>query len=145
MSAVDQTLNARPLTLDSSDFKYLTALTAEQFLIFNENVCLLYLPCADELVNDRKLFQQTKAYSNVTLDRISKEYLPTSNNWQKWRSAAYKNPIEGDLVWLIKDSNKREFHNYEAKHRTRIGVHKRTVLKLALVIPNREDGFAMQN
>ena len=53
-----------------------------------------------------------------------KEYLPTQNNRQKWRSTANETHKEGDLVWLIEDSDKR--------------------VKLAPVLTGK-DVFAMEN
>ena len=56
MSIVEQTLNARPLTPVSSDVDDLEALSPSHFLLGNKNVCLHYLPCAEEFVDHRKLF-----------------------------------------------------------------------------------------
>ena len=51
MCIVEQTLNARPLTPVSSDVNDLEALTPNHFLLGNRNVCLPYLPCAEEFVD----------------------------------------------------------------------------------------------
>ena len=56
MCNVEQTLNARPSTPVSSDVNDLEALTPNHFLLGNRNVCLPYLPCAEEFVDRRKLF-----------------------------------------------------------------------------------------
>ena len=61
MCIVEQTLNTRPLTPVSSDVNDLEALTKNRFLLGNKNVCLPYLPCAEEFVDNRKLFRQTQA------------------------------------------------------------------------------------
>ena len=111
MCIVDKTLNARPLTPISSDINDLEALTPNQFLLGNRNVCLPYLPCAEEFVDHRKLFRQTQAYANLIWDRFRKEYLPTLNNRQKWRSTANETLKKGDLVWLIEESDKRGYFN----------------------------------
>ena len=111
MCIVEQTLNARPLTPVSSDANDLEALTPNRFLLGNRNVCLPYLPCAEEFVDHRKLFRQTQAYANLIWDRFRKEYLPTLNNRQKWRSTANETLKEGDLVWLIEDSDKRGYYS----------------------------------
>ena len=103
MCIVEQTLNARPLTPVSSDVNDLEALIANQFLLGNRNVCLPYLPCA-EFFDHRKLFRQTQAYANLLWDRFRKEYLPTLNNMQKWRSTANETLKEGDLIWLIESA-----------------------------------------
>ena len=110
MCFVEQTMNARPLTSVSSDANDLEALTPNQFLLGNKNICLPYLPCAEEFVDHRKLFRQTQAYANLIWDRFRKEYLPTLNNRQKWRSTTNENNKEGDLVWLIEDSDKRGYY-----------------------------------
>ena len=100
MCFVEQTLNARPLTPVGSDVNDLEALTPNHFLLGNTNVCLPYLPCAEELVDLRKLYRQTQAYANLIWDSFRKEYLPFLSNRQKWRSTANETFKEGDLVWL---------------------------------------------
>ena len=109
-------------------------------------------------VDHRKLFRQTQAYANLIWDRFSKEYLQTLNNRQKWRSTANETLKEGDLVWLIEDSDKRRYYNLDrvaetidgsdgvirsAIVRTNDGVYKRPVVKLAPVLPGK-DVFAME-
>ena len=156
---VEQTLNARPLTPVSSDVNDLEALTANHFLPGNRNVCLPYLPCAEEFGDHRKLFRQTQAYANLIWDRFRKEYLPTLNNRQKWRSTANEILKEGDLFWLIEDSDKRGYYNLgrvtetidgsdgvirSAIVRTNHGVYKSPVVKLAPVLHGK-DVFAMEN
>ena len=111
MCFVEQTLNARALTPVSSDVNDLEAMTPNHFLLGTTNVCLPYLPCAEEFVDHRKVFRQTQAYANLIWDRFRKEYLPTLNNRQKWRSTANENPTEGDLVWLIEDSDRPGYYN----------------------------------
>ena len=159
MCIVEQTLNARPLTPVSSDVNDLEALTPNHFLLGNKNVCLPYLPCTEEFIDRRKLFRQTQAYANLIWDRFRKEYLPTLNNRQKWRSTANETLKEGDLVWLIEDSDKRGYYKLgrvtetidgsdgvirSAIVRTNDGVYKRPVVKLAPVLPGK-DVFAMEN
>ena len=159
MCIVEQTLNARPLTPVSSDVNDLEALTPNHFLLGNKTVCLPYLPCAEEFVDHRKLFRQTQAYANLIWDRLRKEYLPTLNNRQKWRSTANETLKEGDLVWLIEDSNRRGYYNLgrvaetidgsdgvirSAIVRTNDEVYRRPVVKLAPVLPGK-DVFAMEN
>ena len=159
MCIVEQTLNARPLTPVSSDVNDLEALIPNHFLLGNRNVCLPCLPSAEEFVDHRKLFRQTQAYANLIWDRFRKEYLPTLNNRQKWRSTANETLKEGDLVWLIEDSDKRGYYNLgrvaetidgsdgvirSAIVRTNDGVYKRPVVKLAPVLHGK-DVFAMEN
>ena len=79
MCIVEQTRNAKSLTPVSSDFNDLEALTPNQFLFGNKNVCLPFLPCAEKFVDYRKLFQQTQAYANLIWDRFCQECLPTWN------------------------------------------------------------------
>ena len=113
MCFVEYILNASPLTPVSSDVNDREALTHNHFLLGNTNVCLPYLPCAEEFVDHRKLFLQTQAYANLIWYRFRKEYLPTLNNRQKWRSTANENEnrTEGNFVWLIEDSDNRRFYN----------------------------------
>ena len=156
---VEQTMNARPLTLVSSDVNDLEALTPNHFLLGNRNVCIPYLPCAEEFFDHRKLFRQTQAYANLKWDIFRKEYLPTLNNRQKWQSTMNETLKEGNLVWLIKDSSKRGYYNSgrvtetidgsdgvirSAIVRTSDGVYKRPVVKLAPVLPEK-DVFATEN
>ena len=103
----EQTLNARVLTPVSSDVNDLEAFTPNYFLHGIKNVCLSYLSCTGEFVNNRKLLQQTQIYANLVWSRFCKVYLPTLNNRQKWRSTANEILKEGDLVWLIESSDKR--------------------------------------
>ena len=160
MCIVEQTMNARPLTSVSSDANDLEALTPNQFLLGNNNICLPNVPCAEEFVDHRKLFRQTQAYANLIWDRFRKEYLPTLNNRQKWRSTTNENLKEGDLVWLIEDSDKRGYYKLgrvvetmggsdgvirSTKVRTNAGVYKRPVVKLAPVLPNEKDVFTKEN
>ena len=159
MCIVEQTLNARSLTSVSSDVNDLEALTPNHSLLGNRNVCLPYLPCAEEFVDHRKLFRQTQVYAVLIWDRFRKEFLPTLNNRQKWRSTANETLKEGHLVWLIEDSNKRGYYNLgrvtetidgsdgvfrSAIVRTNDGVYKKSVVKLAPVVPGK-DVFAMEN
>ena len=160
MCFVEQTMNARPLTLVSSDANDLEALTPNHFLLGNKNICLPYLSCAEEIVDHRELFRQTQAYANLIWDRFRKEYLLTLNNRQKWRSTKNENLKEGDLVWLIEDSDKQGCYKLgrvvetmggsdgvirSTKVRTNAGVYKRPVVKLAPVLPNEKDVFTKEN
>ena len=85
----------------------------------------------------------------ISWDRFRKEYLPTLNNRQKWRSTANEKLKEGNLVWLIEDSDKRGHYKLgsvirSALVRTNDGVYKKPVVKLAPVLPGK-DVFAMEN
>ena len=140
--------NSRPLTTVSSDVNVndLEAWTPNHFLLGNKNVCLPYLPYTEEFMDHRKLFQQTQAYAILIWNRFRKEYPPMLNNQQKWRSTSKETLKEGDLVWLIEDSDKRGYYNLgrvketidgsygvirSAKVRTNDGMYKRPVVKLA--------------
>ena len=107
MCLVEQTLNARPLTPVSSDATDLEAITPNNFLLGNKNVCLPHLPCAAQFVDHRKLFRQTQAYADLICDRFCKEYLPTLNARNKWQTTTDRSLHQGDLVWLVEDSDKR--------------------------------------
>ena len=159
MCIVEQTLKPSPLTPVSSDVNDLEALTPNGFFLGNRNLCLPYLPCAEEFVDHRKLFRQTQAYANLKWDRFRKKYLPTMNNRQKWQSKANETLKESDLVWLIEESDKRGYHNLSrvtetidgssgvvrlAIVQTNNGVYKRPVVKLAPVLTGK-DIFPMGN
>ena len=62
MCLVEQTLNARRLTLVSSDATDLEAITSNHFLLGNKKLCVPYLLGAEQFVDHRKLFRQTQAY-----------------------------------------------------------------------------------
>ena len=147
------------MTPVSSDVNDLEALTPNHFLLGNKKVCLPYLPCAEDFVDHRKLFRQTQAYANLIWDRFRKEYRQTLNNRKKWRSTANETLKEGDLVWLIEDSDKRGYYNLgrvtetidgsdgvirSAIVRTNDGVYKRPVVKLAPVLTGK-DVFTREN
>ena len=159
MCFVEQTWNARPLTSVSSDNDDLEALRSNHFMLGNRNVCSPYLPSAEEFVDHQKAFRQTQAYENLICDRFRKEYLPTLNNRQKWRYTANETLKEGDLVLLIKDSDKRGYYSLgrvtetidasdgvirSAIVKTNDGVYKRPEVKLAPVLPEK-DVFAIDN
>ena len=86
-------------------------MTLNHFLLCNRNVCLPYLPYEEGFVDRRKPFWQTQAYANLIWDRFRKEYLPTLSIRQKWRSKTNDTLKEGNLVWLIEESNKRGYYN----------------------------------
>ena len=54
---VEQTLNARKLAPVCSDLKDLEAITPNQFLLGNKDVCLPYLLCSEIFLDDQKLFR----------------------------------------------------------------------------------------
>ena len=79
--------------------------------------------------------------------------MPTLNNRQTWQSTAKKTLKEGNLVWLITDTNKRGYYNLgqvtetingsdgvirSAIVQTTDGVYKRPVVKLAPVLPEKD-------
>ena len=111
MYIAEQTLNARLLTPVSSDVNDLEALTPIHMLLGNTNVCLPYLPCAEDFVDHGKFFRQTHAYANLICDRFRKDNMPTLNNRQKWRPTPNETLKEGDVVWLIKDIEKRGYYS----------------------------------
>ena len=65
MCTVEQILNTRTLTPVNSDVNEFEALTPNRFLLGNKNVCLPYLPCAEEFFDHPKLFRQTQTYANL--------------------------------------------------------------------------------
>ena len=75
LCVVEQTLNARPLSLVISDVNDHVALTLNHSLFGNKNVCLPYLPWAEEFINQKKPFQQTQGYANLIWDGLCKDYL----------------------------------------------------------------------
>ena len=160
MCLVEQTLNARPLTQVSSDATDLEAITPNHFLLGNKNLCLPYLSGSEQFVDQRKLFRQMQAYADLISDRFRKEYLPTLNCRKKWQTTTDRSLQQGDLVWLVEDSDKRGYYNLgritktferfdgvnrSAKIRTKDGYYKRPVVKLAPVLPSDDDVFTKEN
>ena len=160
MCLVEQTLNARPLTPVSSDATDLEAITPNHFLLGNKNLCLPYLSSAEQFVDHRKLFQKTQAYADLIWDRFRKEYLPTLNSRKKWQTTTDRSLQQGDLVWLVEDSDKRGYYDlgritetfegsagviWSAKVRTKDGYYKWPVVELAPVLSMDEDVFTKEN
>ena len=160
MCLVEQTLNARPLTQASSDATNLEAITQSHFLLGNKNLFLPYLSGAELFVDHRKLFRQTQAYADLIWDRFRKEYLSTLNSRKKWQTTTDRSLQQGDLVWLVEDSDKRGYYDlgriaktFEGSDgvtrsvtiRTKDGYYKRPVVKLAPVLSMDEDIFTKEN
>ena len=157
---VEQTLNARPLTQVNSNATDLEAITQSHFLLGNKNLCLPYIWGAEQFVDHRKLFRQTQAYADLIWDRFRKKYLPTLNSRKKWQTTMDRSLQQGDLVWLVEDSDKRGYYDLgqitetfegsdgvvrSATIRTKDGHYKRPVVKLASVLSMDEDVFAKEN
>ena len=161
MCLVEQILNGRPLTPVSSDVSDLNALTPSDFLIGRESKCLPYIPAAEQFVDHRKLFKQAQAYADLIWNRFRKEYVPLLNSRSKWQASASKTLDEGDLVWLIEDSDKRGHYHLgrvlevfpgadgvirSSRVQTKDGVYKRPIVKLAPVLHDSESVFpSMEN
>ena len=112
-------------------------------------------------MDHRKLFKQAQAYADLIWNRFRKEYLPLLNSRSKWQASASKTLAEGDLVWLIEDSDKRGHYNLgrvlevfpgadgvirSSRVQTKDGVYKRPVVKLAPVLHDSESVFpSMEN
>ena len=160
MCLVEQTLNARPLPSVSSDATDLEAITPNHVLLVNKNLCLPYLSGAEQFFDHRKLFRQTQAYADLIWDRFRKEYWPTLKSRKKWQTTTDRSLQQGDLVWLVEDSDKRGYYNLgrrtetfegsdgvirSAKILTKDGYYKRPVVKLAPVLPTGDDFFTKEN
>ena len=160
MCPVEQTLNARPLTQVISDATILQAITPNHFLFGNKNLCLPYLSGAEQFVDHRKLFRQTQAYADLIWDRFRKEYLPTLNSRKKFQTTTDRSLQQGNLVWLVEDSDKRGYYDLvqitetfegsdgvirSATIPTKDGCYKRPVVKLAPVLPTGDDVFTKKN
>ena len=159
MCLVEQTLTARPLTLVSSDATDLEAITPNFFLLGNKNLSLPFLSGAEQFVDRRKLFLQTQAYADIIWDRFRIEYFPTLNSQKEWQTTTDRILQQGDLVWLVEDSDKRGYYNLgritetfecsdgvirSAKIRTKDGYYKRPVVMLAPVLPTGNDVFTKE-
>ena len=157
---VKQTLNDRPLIPVSSDATNLEAITPNHLLLDIKNLSLPYLSGAEQVVDHRKLFRQTQAYADIIWDKFRKECLPTLNTRKKWQTTKDRSLQQGDLLWLVEDSDKRGYYNLgritetfegsdgvigSAKIRTKDGCYKRPVVKLALVLPTGDDNFTKDN
>ena len=82
------------------------------------------------------------------------------NNKKKWQNTTDRSLQQGDLVWLVEDSDKRGYYNLgritktfegsdgmirSATIRTKDGYYKRTVVELAPVLPTGDDVFTKEN
>ena len=110
MCFLEQTLNARQLSSVISFATNLSAITPNHFLLGNKNLCLPYLSGAEQFVDHRKLFRQTQAYADLIWDRLRKVYLPTLNSRTKWQTTMDRSIQQGNLVWLVEDSDKRGYY-----------------------------------
>ena len=108
---VEQTLNARLLTPFSSDVNDLEALTPITSCLATGKFAYPTYHAQKNLLIIESSFETLKPLKILIWDRFCKEYLPTLNNRQKWRSTANETLKEGDLVWLIEDSDKRGYYN----------------------------------
>ena len=79
MCLVEQTLNARPLTSVSDDPDDLENLTPNHFLMGRANLATPFLPDAQRYTDLRRVFRESKAYSDMIWTRWIKEYLPEWN------------------------------------------------------------------
>ena len=87
--------------------------------------------------------------------------MPLLNSRSKWQASASKTLDEGDLVWLIEESDKRGHYHLgrvlevfpgadgvirSSRVQTKEGVYKRPVVKLAPVLQDSESVFpSMKN
>ena len=160
MWLAEQTLKARLLTQVSSDATDLEAITPNHFLLGNKNLCLPYLSGAEQFVDHKNLFRQTQAYADLIWDRFRKEYLPTLNSRKKWQTTKDRSLQQGDLVWLVEESDKRGYYDLgritetfecsdgvirSATIWTKDGYYKRPIVKLAPVLSTGDDVFSKEN
>ena len=151
-----QAWSAWPLTPFSSNVNDSETLTGNHLLLGNNNDCLPCLPCADQIINHQKIHRETQFYADLISDRFLKEYLPTLNNWRKFRSRPTETLTMA--IWFGR-SVERGYYNKgqdtatieasdcvirSAEARTIDRVRKKIVVRLAPV-PNEEDIFAMEN
>ena len=77
MCLVEQTLNSRPLKPVRSDVNDLEAIKPNHFLLGNTNLCLLYLPYAEDFDDYRKILStKTKLLEPhlVDIPRVSANF-----------------------------------------------------------------------
>ena len=156
MCLVEQTLNASPLTAVFFDATDIEAITPT----WQQNLCQPYLSGAEQFVDHRKLFRQTQAYADLIWDKFRKGYLPTLNSQKKWQTTTDRIFQQGDLLLLVKDSEKRGYYDLgripktfegsdgvirSAKIRLTDGYYKTSVVKLAPVLPTGDDVFTKKN
>ena len=82
------------------------------------------------------------------------------NSRKKWQTTTDRSLQQGDLVWLVEDSDKRGYYDLgriietfegsdgvirSATTRTKDGYYKRPVVKLAPVLSMDEDVFTKEN
>lgn len=112
MTQVEQLLNARPLTPNSSDINDLEALTPNHFLLGRPSVALPYYAQVtndDRPVQLKKAFQASEQMVNAIWKRWLVEYLPQLQQRSKWQTTPSREMTVGDLVWIW-DNNSRRSH-----------------------------------
>ena len=110
MCLVEQTFNARPINPASDDHEDLEALTPNHFVIGRANVCIPFLPNAEDYANHRKIFRSSQAYADMIWKQWATKYLPQNNVRAQWNKLELNIQI-GDLVWLIENNVRRSHYN----------------------------------
>ena len=103
---VEHALNSRPLTPVSADTSILGALTPNQFLLGNQARSLPFIIVVDEF-DHRKRYVRAQSYANAIWSRWIKEYSPAQNRRSKWQTPAEHHFMNGDLVWVVEETNPR--------------------------------------
>ena len=104
LTEVENVVNSRPLTHNSSDPNDLSAITPNHFL---HGVCSAVVPpdqCHENEICSRKRWRQSQVLSDHIWHRWLHEYLPSLNVRQKWNKEN-RNHVIGDIVLVI-DSNR---------------------------------------
>ena len=106
---VEHALNSRPLTPVSADPSDLGALTPNHFLLGNQARSLPSIIGLDEF-DHRKRYARAHSYANAIWSRWIKEYVPALNRRSKWQTPAELDFKTGDLVWVVEETNPRDYY-----------------------------------
>jgi hypothetical protein len=102
---IEDAINSRPLTYNSSDPNDFTAITPNNFLRSSSNLCLPGQIHESEMCS-RKRWRQSQVLADHLWKRWLKEYLPSLNIRSKWTKDVRDLQIN-DLVMLMDDTKPR--------------------------------------
>ena len=101
---VEYALNSRPLTPVSADLSDVVAITPKHFLLGNQATGIPSIVGVDEF-DHRKWYARAQTCANAICARWLKEYVHALNCRSKWQTPAEQHLKNGDLIWIMEESN----------------------------------------